>query len=301
MTSARVLFVAVALWAGALALPAGARQDPPQQPQRPPVFRTNVDAVRIDVLAVDKGKPIPGLTPADFEVKDNGVLQSVDLATLADHVSVSIALDVQPKPWGGSQELIKACKILAGALKPADRAWLVTFAQSFDLRVGPTSDPDVLRQALDRVVFARGMSMWDTIFSSTTLVAGLDGRSLVIVFSDGMETFFKAGWLDEKHAIEDLKRGEVTVNAVQPRSLIASPTALERAARATGGIVIEAERNAHLVEQFTKLLDEFRLGYILTFTPKGVAKNDGWHKLSVSLKNRSGKVTAKQGYYAGMR
>jgi len=303
----RPLSVAVVLGSiCAIVVPARAvspQSAPAQTPQRPPVFRMNVDAVRVDVLAVDKGKPIAGLTPDDFDVRDNGVPQKVDLATLADHVSVVIALDIRQNPqWPQpNKELIQASRILSDALKPADRAWLVTFAQTFDLKVGPTSDPQVIRTALDRVKLSTGKTMWDAIFASMTLVAGLDGRSLVIVFSDGQDPFFKAGWLDEKRSLDLLKRGEITVNAVQPRSVVASPTALERAARATGGMVLEAERNAHLAEQFTQLLDEFRLGYILTFTPQGVPTNDGWHKLSVKLKNRPGKVTAKEGYYAGMK
>jgi len=50
------------------------------------------------------------------------------------------------------------------------------------------------------------------------------------------------------------------VSAVQPRSVVVSPTALERAARATGGVVFETARNTHLADQFTRLLDECRMG-----------------------------------------
>src|SRR6185369_13024927 len=72
----------------ALATAVGAAQEPRPQSQRPPVFRANVDAVRIDVQATADGKPIAGLTPDDFEVRDNGVLQTVDLATTAGSLSV---------------------------------------------------------------------------------------------------------------------------------------------------------------------------------------------------------------------
>jgi VWFA-related protein len=64
-----------------LAVPSA--QTPAQQPPAPqtqtPTFRTRVDAVTVDVIATDKqGKPVTDLTAADFEVKENGKVQTVD-------------------------------------------------------------------------------------------------------------------------------------------------------------------------------------------------------------------------------
>jgi VWFA-related protein len=286
-----------------LATAVAAAQEPRPQSQRPPVFRANVDAVRIDVQTTSDGKPIAGLTPDDFEVRDNGVLQTVDLATTAGSLSVVIALDVQGNDeWPMANiELIHASQALASALKPVDHAWLLTFAEVFNLQVGPTSNGAQIYRLLNQAVPGRGKTLWDTLFASVSLVAGLDGRAMVMVVSDGQEGARRTGWLDEPRAIELLKRGDVMVSAVQPRTVVVSPTALERAARATGGVVFEAARNPQLAQQFTKLLDECRLGYVLTFTPTGVRKDDGWHNLTVRLKNRSGQTRARDGYFAGMR
>jgi hypothetical protein len=52
----------------------------PQAPaSQTPTFRTRVDAVTVDVIATDKqGKPVTDLTAADFEIKENGKVQTVD-------------------------------------------------------------------------------------------------------------------------------------------------------------------------------------------------------------------------------
>ena len=56
---------------------AGLTQTPASQ-QRPPVFRSGVDVVQIDVSVLDKDrKPVRSLTAADFEVKEDGKLQDV--------------------------------------------------------------------------------------------------------------------------------------------------------------------------------------------------------------------------------
>ena len=44
-------------------------------PQAPPVFRAEVDVVRVEVLVTRGGVPVRGLGAADFEVRDNGGLR----------------------------------------------------------------------------------------------------------------------------------------------------------------------------------------------------------------------------------
>ena len=40
--------------------------------QTPPTFPAGVELVRIDVVVLDHGTPVTGLTAADFEVTENG-------------------------------------------------------------------------------------------------------------------------------------------------------------------------------------------------------------------------------------
>src|SRR5262245_29594413 len=48
------------------------------QQQTPPVFRSGVEAVQMDVVVIDKdGKPVTGLTKEDFEIFEQGVPQEI--------------------------------------------------------------------------------------------------------------------------------------------------------------------------------------------------------------------------------
>src|SRR4051812_19882225 len=59
-----------------------------------PTFSTRADSVRVDVLVTAGGRPVPNLMPADFEVRDNGVLQQVDLTSFEQvPISLVLALD----------------------------------------------------------------------------------------------------------------------------------------------------------------------------------------------------------------
>jgi hypothetical protein len=62
----------------------------PQQPQ----FSTQIEHVRVDVLVSNRGRPVTGLRPADFEILDNGVPQRVEFASFDEiPLNVIIVLD----------------------------------------------------------------------------------------------------------------------------------------------------------------------------------------------------------------
>jgi VWFA-related protein len=67
-----------------------AQQPPAQQPpertgQQPPVFRGGTNQVRVDVTVLDrKGQPVHDLTKEDFEIREDGIEQSIDTIKLIE-------------------------------------------------------------------------------------------------------------------------------------------------------------------------------------------------------------------------
>ena len=57
-------------------------------------FRTAVDVVRVEALVADDGRPIAGLSAADFRLTDDGVEQAITVRPLAGtDIDVVVALD----------------------------------------------------------------------------------------------------------------------------------------------------------------------------------------------------------------
>src|SRR5947208_5387059 len=57
----------------------GQQQAPQTQQPPPPVFRTGINFVRVDVIVSDKnGQVVANLTPADFDVTEDGKPQTIE-------------------------------------------------------------------------------------------------------------------------------------------------------------------------------------------------------------------------------
>src|SRR5947208_9698255 len=64
-------------------------------------FSSKVEAVRVDVLVTDGGLPVRGLTAQDFEIRDNGVLQAIDLVSFEQiPLNVVLAVDMSDSVAG---------------------------------------------------------------------------------------------------------------------------------------------------------------------------------------------------------
>jgi Ca-activated chloride channel family protein len=258
-------------------------------------FSSRIDAVRVDVLVTENGRPLQGLTPDDFEVLDNGVRQRVDLASFEQiPLNVVLALDMSASLQGlRLGHLQTAGKRVLEGLKPGDRAALVAFSHVVAPSQGLTEDLDRVRVALDQ---ARGeglTSLVDATHAGMLLGESDAGRSLLIVFSDGVDT---SSWLTADAVLETARRGDVVVYAVEVGERRASfPRDLSEV---TGGRLFAIESTTDLSATFSKILEEFRMRYLVSYSPQGVATG-GWHRLDVRVKNRNVTVKARPGYFAG--
>jgi VWFA-related protein len=270
----------------ALAGPTGARQA---------TFTAKTEAVRVDVLVTENGRPLLGLKPADFELRDNGVPQQIDLASFEQiPLNVVLTLDTSNSVAGERLEHLRAaCKALLEKVKKDEQAAVITF--SHVVRVGSALTPELspVRAAIETAKPSGGTALVDASFSGTLLGESDVGRSLMIVFSDGVDT---ASWLTPDGVLDIARRSDVIaygVSAGKTRSDF-----LPELVEATGGRLFRVESTNDLGPTFVGILEEFRLRYLLSYSPRGVSK-EGWHKLDVRVKRRGVTVRARPGYLAG--
>jgi VWFA-related protein len=260
-----------------------------------PVFSSRAEIVRVDVLVLKDGKPMRNLGAADFEIKDNGVLQQVELLSAEElPLNVVLALDHSDSLTGnGLRDLQNAGRALLDGLTDRDGAALVTFGSAVTAASELTRDREAVRSALERPASGGLTALIDGCFAGLMLGASEVGRSLLLVFSDGLDT---SSFLTADAVLGSAKRADVVTYGVvagdKPRQSF-----LRDLTQATGGDVIEVGGTKDVGATFIRLLNEYRQRYLLSYTPTGVART-GWHQIDVRVKQRNVTVRARPGYLA---
>lgn len=258
-----------------------------------PTFKAGVETVRVDILVTRDGRPVTDLGPADFEVKDEGVLQRVEHAAFEEiPLNVVFAIDASASITGDrADRLRRACHAVLSELKRGDHAGLVVFGDS--MVVQPLSaDLAAVRTAIERPLPPGETSLADAVQTSILLAESEPGRALVILFSDGIDV---SSYLPADAVLETARRSDAVVYVVAPRGVRRSPFVRD-VAEASGGDVFEIASPADVEAAFRKILDEFRHRYLLSYAPEGVA-GAGWHRLEVRVKQRGASVKARPGYF----
>jgi VWFA-related protein len=258
-----------------------------------PTFRSSVEAVRVDVLVTRDGRPVTNLSPADFEVLDNGVLQRLDYASFEEiPLNLVFAIDASSSVEGDrAQRLRQACHAVLGGLRMDDQAGLVVFSDPVVVRSQLTRDLGSVRAAVDRPFPVGDTSLVDATHASILLAESEPGRALVIVFSDGIEV---SSYLAADEVVEIAKRSDAIVYGVVLRGG-AKSRFLRETAEASGGDVFEIASPADIEPAFRRVLEEFRHRYLLSYTP--TAERAGWHRLEVRVKQRGAFAKARPGYF----
>jgi len=261
-----------------------------------PIFSARVDGIRVDVLVTDSSRrPLRGLTGADFTIRDNGVPQEIDIVSFGESsLNVGLSFDLSESVDGEPLARLQAAsRALTNALQPADRLALVTFDRVVTLRCALSSNRSCAIEALAAARPEGETALVDGVFAGMMVGESDAGRSLLMVFSDGLDT---ASFLGANRVLDMGRRSDVVVYPITSKG--ARPQFLDELASLTGGQLHEIDKSDDLSATFRSILDEFRHRYLVTYTPKNVPK-DGWHKLEVRVNRSGARVKARPGYQGG--
>lgn len=280
----RYALVTAALVGAPWVTPGGAHQ----------TFTSRVEAVRVDVLVTHDGQPLKGLGSADFEVRDNGVAQKVNLVSFEEiPLNVVLALDMSGSVTAeGLEHLQRAGETLLAGLEPRDRAALLTFSHMVRQRSGLTGDFAQLRAELASVKPGGDTALIDAAQAAMIVAGSSSSRGLVVVFSDGQDT---SSWLSRNLVLATSRRSDAVVYGIAVGRT--SDDFLENLTDLTGGRLLRAETTNAVRALFVQVLDEFRHRYVISYTPIGV-KAGGWHRLQVRVRRPDTVVRARPGYVA---
>ena len=254
----------------------------------------------MEVSVTRNGRPVGGLGPANFDVRDNGVVQTIDhLIVEQVPLDVYLVLDMSTSVHGAKlTALRRAARRFLGGLTADDRAALIVFSHQVALVEPLTRDLRRVGDALERIEGTGSTALRDAVYSALCLHSDATRRAVAVVFSDGVDN---ASWLTEDDVVEATRRSSVVVYAVQAPNVQTGNRAdddrfLKEVSKAAGGRIWRARTDQDLSETFVEVLRHIRSRYLLTYYPTGVS-DEGWHTLDVKLTHARGEVLARPGYF----
>ena len=289
------LFLALSFAAVALVAPSAQQK-----------FKVATASVPVYVTVTDlQRRLVPDLVQDDFEVLDNGKLQPINIfenkptaittiVMLDTSGSMTVSLDLVKE--GAEQFLIR--------LLPEDQGQVGAFNDKIEFHPATefTSDRDALVSYLKQLDFGYPTRLYDAMDESLARLENLDGRRVVLVFTDGDDTASKIGSgrvMDRARAKDVMVYGIGLVNEYfngQQRVRSQPDRGLKKLAEDTGGGYFELKKTADLNETFTRVALELHSMYVLGFSPETL---DGKvHKLEVRVKKPGMTARARKTYLA---
>src|SRR4051812_42200251 len=165
-----------------------------QQPQGP-TFRVGTQVVSLFVTVADAQKRlVPDLTKEDFEVFDNDKPQSIVYFDKSIHpITVVAMLDTSGSMTLTIDLLKRAAEQFLIRLLPEDKGRVGAFNDKVQMSSRFTSDRDELVSSVRDLDYGNGTRLWDAVAASLDELKTIDGRRVVLVFTDGDDTASKTG------------------------------------------------------------------------------------------------------------
>ncbi len=278
-----------------------------QQPVPPdqPVFKGSaMPTVAIYATVLDgTGRLTPDLVKDDFVVLDDGKpVEITQFSNESQPFTAVVMLDTSASMTGNLELLNQAAEQFVMRLLPVDRARVGAFNDKIQLSDRFTNDRDSLIADLKDLQFGNPTRLNDAIGASVDALERINGRRVVLVFTDGEDTSSKVSF---RTVLDRSRNEEVMVYAIGLESEFFNGVRLQRSrpsrdlrkiADETGGGYFELKKTDDLAPTFTRVAQELRSQYLLGFTP--AALDGKTHRIDVRLKRSGLTARARRSYQA---
>jgi VWFA-related protein len=292
------LVAVAAMWALALAVPTSGQQAP--------TFRSGVQTVPLYATVVAKadGRLVADLEEKDFQIYDNGKLQTItNFERALQPVTVMVTLDTSGSMTMSLGLLKDAAEAFVIRLLPDDKARLMNFDDKVTISPRFTSSrDDLIRYIHEDIQYGNATRLWDAVDASMTALSPIKERKVILLFTDGDDTGSRNASLDD--VIKRAQSEEVMIYSVGLRSQILGTVTnpdkgIKKLASETGGGYFLLTSAADLNATFTRVADELHRQYVLGFTPQLL---DGkLHKLDLKVTQADMVARARTSYMATKR
>jgi len=281
---------------------------------------TNLVSLNVSVFNNKLKMFVGSLTKDDFQVKEDGELQTITYFASTDVPFDLVLLVDLSGSTAEKRDLIKKSTLrFIEAARPNDRLAIVTFSHVTNLVSPLTLDRAQLTASVDKMEGMGGTHVWDAIKYALDEVLGpktLERRRAVVLMSDGVDGSFMRyarGGSTTPFAdlIEQVRQTDVLIVPIflDTQESLGNPfmeteydnawRALNLLANESGGSYYKARKISDLNGVYEQVINDLGKVYSLGYKPTSPARDGSWRNVQISIANRPDLVTrARPGYYA---
>jgi Ca-activated chloride channel family protein len=228
-------------------------------------FKSGTSIVPVLTTVTDnQGRLVPNLEQEDFTVLDNGKPQPITLfQNETQPFTVVVMLDFSFSMTTHLDLLKAATEQFILRMLPQDKGQVGAFSDKIQFSGEFTNDRDDLVAALKDLQFGNPTRLFDAIDASMDMLKEVEGRKIVLVFTDGDDTASRRGMGD---VLDKAKMTETMIYAIGLESEFPiAPGRMQRTrpdrglrklADETGGGYFELKKTTELAPTFTRVAQE---------------------------------------------
>jgi VWFA-related protein len=271
-----------------------------------PTFGSLTQLVPLYATVMDKHKnSVTSLTRDNFKIYEDGVIQKIKDFRRED-VPVSICIVVDNS--GSMRE--KRLRVAAAAMtfvktsNPQDEVCIVNFNEDYYLDRDFTSNPDDLKDALEKIDSRGGTAFYDSLIASLDHLkdSGKKSKKVLLVVTDGVDNASRSTL---EQTVRTAHETEVVIYTIglfsdeSGRDRKRAQHALETISEASGGAAFFPNEVREVEAICGQIAHDIRNQYVLTYVPNE-SEEGRFHAIKVTAEARGLEkltVRTRTGYY----
>jgi Ca-activated chloride channel family protein len=273
-------------------------------------FRVGVDLVHFGVVVTDRqGNTISGLTADDFEVKEEGKLQTIKFFTAGDPAAapplhLGVMLDTSGSMEADMKDVRTAViKFLNSIEDPVDVTLVDFDTEVRAARYGPQDYPRLIEK-----IRMRKPEGWTALYDALSVylasAAQQTGQKILVMYTDGGDTRSSTTLTD---LLNYLRASDVTI---YPIGYLENQSASDKMkqrmqmqgwADMTGGRAFFPYKLQELQKLYDEIREEIASRYVLGYLSNDERADGAWREVEIKLKRpdlKGAKLRTREGYFA---
>jgi VWFA-related protein len=263
------------------------------------VYKSDVRMVEVYATITDRsGRYVSGLGPDQFELRDNGQVQTLAaFEPVTSGFNCAILLDSTGSMQNALPVLKGAVLQLLDAFRENDWFAVYTFNTTLRKVHGFSQDKAAAKQAVLRTIASGATALFDSLSAVAADLLQQKGKKTIIVFTDGRDN---ASYLYSNAVIRRARSLGIPIYAVAQGDALGDRQLLrllEEVGKSTGGGVYQVRKPSRMQEVFAEITSEIQHSYMLAYVPPP-SGDVGWRTIDLTVKGLKGvRIRTREGYF----